>query len=174
MHWKWAHLARPQPFTLMKFHRSLSTRMLAGAKCLKIGMDLMGKSCHSRPIRQNSAEILLRANLIQPPSPISSFPFIFGVSKHPHAFIPFHSYSCILFIHPFIGWPGSFRFCTFILENPIKIWNFISGRAHAAYHPMNSLAPSKALLSGRPLAILGNLNGLLWVFYEEGEETHRH
>ena len=70
-----------------------------------------------------------------PLPPLSSFPFIFGVSKHPHAFIPFHSYSCILFIHPFIGWPGPFRFCTFILENPIKIWNFFWGRTRCLVIP---------------------------------------
>ena len=164
MHLRWAHLARPQPFTLMKFHRSLSTRMLAGAKCLKIGMDLMGESCHSRPIRQNSAEILLRANLIQPPSPLPPLLLSIHIRRlkappciHSIPFLLLHSF------HSSIHW----------LTQSIPVLHFHLGKsnqnmefhlrqsARAAYHPMNSLAPSKALLSGRPLAILGNLNGLL-------------
>ena len=121
-------------------------------------MDLMGESCHGRPIRQNSAEILLRANLIQPHSLSPPFPFIFRVSKHPRL-------SCIHPILTAIFWLPTLSFIHSLadlvlvlhLGNPIKIWNFFGGVSH----PMNSLAPSKALLSGGPLAILGNLNGLL-------------
>ena len=81
----------------------------------------------------------------------------------------FHSFSIIHWLTQ-----SPFRFWTFIPRNPIKIWNLFCGKRARAPHPMNSLAPAKALLSGWPLTILGNLNGLLWVFYELGEETDQH
>ena len=127
-----------------------------------------------QPIRQNSAEILLQANLIQSPPPSLLLLHSYSASQSTPACI--HSILATIFlvadffIHPFIGWPSPFPFWSASSWEIQSKYGISVGASalRVAYHPMNSLAPPKALLSGRPLAFLGNLNGLLWVFYEEG------
>ena len=143
---------------------------MAGARCLD-GSDgwVVPRPTNPSKFRRDFASG--KSHSASPP--LSSFSIhIPCVSKHPrisHPFIRFLYCNVLVanfFIHPFIGWPSPFRFWSFILEIQSKYGISFEALARGAAHPMNSLAPSKALLSGRPLAILGNLNCLLWVFYE--------